>query len=63
MTDQFHVPAALPSVPIGVDPRAGPDDVEKKKCLTLPELELLPLGSPATSVVGIPTDLSRFLHK
>jgi hypothetical protein len=27
-----------------VDPRAGLDDVEKKKFLTLPAFELLPLG-------------------
>jgi hypothetical protein len=30
-----------------VDPRAGPDDVEKRKFLTLPGLELRPLGRPA----------------
>jgi hypothetical protein len=30
-----------------VDPRAGLDDVEKGKFLTLPELELRPLGRPA----------------
>jgi hypothetical protein len=30
-----------------VDPRAGLDDVEKRKFLTLPELELRPLDRPA----------------
>jgi hypothetical protein len=32
-----------------VDPRAGLDDVEKKKFLTLPELKLRPLGRSARS--------------
>jgi hypothetical protein len=32
-----------------VDLRAGLDDVEKKKLLTLPGLELRPLGRPARS--------------
>jgi hypothetical protein len=32
-----------------VDPRAGLDDVEKRKFLTLPQLKLLPLGRPARS--------------
>jgi hypothetical protein len=32
-----------------VDPRAGLDDVEKRKYLTLPGLELRPLGRPACS--------------
>jgi hypothetical protein len=32
-----------------VDPRAGLDDVEKSKFLTLPGLELRPLGRPARS--------------
>jgi hypothetical protein len=32
-----------------VDPRAGLDDVEKRKLLTLTELELWPLGRPARS--------------
>jgi hypothetical protein len=32
-----------------VDPRAGVDDVEKKKFLTLPGLELRPLDRPARS--------------
>jgi hypothetical protein len=32
-----------------VDPRAGLDDVEMRKFLTLPGLELLPLARPASS--------------
>jgi hypothetical protein len=32
-----------------VDPRAGLDDTKKRKFLTLPELELQPLGRPACS--------------
>jgi hypothetical protein len=32
-----------------VDPRAGLDDVEKRKFFTLPGLELRPLGRPARS--------------
>jgi hypothetical protein len=32
-----------------VDPRAGLDDVEKRKFLTLPGLELLPLVRPSSS--------------
>jgi hypothetical protein len=32
-----------------VDPRAGLEDVEKRKFLTLPELELRPLGRSARS--------------
>jgi hypothetical protein len=32
-----------------VGPRDGLDDVEKKKSLTLPELELRPLGRPVRS--------------
>jgi hypothetical protein len=32
-----------------VDPRAGEDDVKKRKFLTLPGLELRPLGRPARS--------------
>jgi hypothetical protein len=39
-------------------PRAGLDDVEKRKFLTLSRLELRPLGRPA---VAIPTTLSGFL--
>jgi hypothetical protein len=34
---------------VGVDPRAGLDNVEKRKFLTLPGLELRPLGRPARS--------------
>jgi hypothetical protein len=43
-----------------VGPRAGLNDVEKRKFLTLPGLELRPLGRPAHSVT-IPTALSRRL--
>jgi hypothetical protein len=32
-----------------VDPRAGLDDVEMRKLLTLPGLEIRPLGRPACS--------------
>jgi hypothetical protein len=32
-----------------VDPRAGVDEVEKRKFLTLPGLEFRPLGRPARS--------------
>jgi hypothetical protein len=32
-----------------VDPRAGLDDLEKRKFLTLPGLELQPYGSPSRS--------------
>jgi hypothetical protein len=32
-----------------VDPRAGVDDLEKRKFLTLPGLELRPLSRPARS--------------
>jgi hypothetical protein len=32
-----------------VDPRAGLDNVEKRKFLTVPGLELRPLGRPARS--------------
>jgi hypothetical protein len=39
-----------------VGPRAGLDDMEKRKFLTLPGLELRPLGSPARS-----QSLSRLL--
>jgi hypothetical protein len=53
---QLHAPAALPPGEravgthwIGgwVDPRVGLGDVEKRKFLTLPALELRPLGRPA----------------
>jgi hypothetical protein len=33
-----------------VDPRAGVDDMEKRKLLTLPGLELRPLSRPARSL-------------
>jgi hypothetical protein len=53
---QLHAPTALPPgrEPPGthwigrwVDPRAGLDNVEKKKFLPLPGLELRPLGRPS----------------
>jgi hypothetical protein len=40
-----------------VDPRAGLDDLEKRKFLTLPGLELQPLRRPARS-----QSLYRLLH-
>jgi hypothetical protein len=40
-----------------VGPRAGLDDVEKRKFLTLVGLELRRLGRPARSAVAIPTAL------
>jgi hypothetical protein len=58
MSGHLHDPAALPpgkehpwthSIEVWVGPRAGLDDVEKKKFLNLPELELRPLGHPAGS--------------
>jgi hypothetical protein len=42
-----------------VDHRAGLGDVEKKKFLILPTVELRPLGRPARSAVAILTALSR----
>jgi hypothetical protein len=56
----YHVVTPLPLYPgerapgthwIGgwMDPRAGVDDVEKRKFLALPRLELRPLGRPARS--------------
>jgi hypothetical protein len=58
MSGQLHAPADLP--PVGkvivthwiegwVDHRAGLDDVEKRKLLTLPGLKLRPLSRPARS--------------
>jgi hypothetical protein len=32
-----------------MDPRGGPDDVEKRQILPLPALELRPLGRPTSS--------------
>jgi hypothetical protein len=58
VSSQLHAPAALlpGKKPPGthwiggwVDPRAGMDDVEKRKFLTLLGLELQPLGRPARS--------------
>jgi hypothetical protein len=58
VSGQFHVPAALlpgkepPSTPwIGcwLGPKCGLGDVEMRKYLTLPELQLRPLGRPAHS--------------
>jgi hypothetical protein len=58
VSGQLHSPAALPpgeKAPgthwIGgcVNPRAGLDDVGKRKFLTLPGLELRPFGRPAHS--------------
>jgi hypothetical protein len=54
---QLHVPVALPPgrfpgthrIAGWVDPRAGLDDVKKRKFLTLPGLELRPLGRPTRS--------------
>jgi hypothetical protein len=57
VSGQLHAPAALspgkePPVPIGQEagwaPRAGLDDVEKRKFLTLPGLELRPVASHYT---------------
>jgi hypothetical protein len=49
-----------------VDPRAGLDDVEKRKLLTLPGLELLPLGPPARSKplyrLRYPSSLLKDVH-
>jgi hypothetical protein len=58
MNGQLHAPAALPAgkEPHGthwiggwVDLRAGLGDLEKRKFFTLPGIELLPLGRPASS--------------
>jgi hypothetical protein len=55
VSGQLNAPAAL-RLGIGgwVDPRAGLDDMEKREFLTLPGLELLPLGRP---------DRSQLLHR
>jgi hypothetical protein len=55
VSGQLHAPVALSprkSPQYTLDrrldgPRAGLDDVEKRKCLTLPGLELWPLSRPA----------------
>jgi hypothetical protein len=44
-----------------VSARTGLDDVEKRKFLTLPGLELRSLCRPASKPVAIPTELSRLL--
>jgi hypothetical protein len=58
VSGQLHAKAALPpeKAPPGshwigdwVDPRAGLEDVEKRKFLTLPGLELRPFGRTARS--------------
>jgi hypothetical protein len=58
VSDQIYSPAALPpgKEPLGtqwiggwVELGAGLDDVEKRKSLMLPGVELRPLGSPARS--------------
>jgi hypothetical protein len=58
VSGQLNTPAALPPGDIApgihwiggwVDPRAGLEDVGKKKFLTLPGLELRTLGRPARS--------------
>jgi hypothetical protein len=55
MSGQFHAPAALSPkekapgthwIGVWVGPRAGLDDVEKRKFLTLPRNELRPLRRP-----------------
>jgi hypothetical protein len=48
MSGQLHTPAAVPSGG-WVGPSAGLDDLEKRKFLTLPGLELRLLGRPARS--------------
>jgi hypothetical protein len=49
-TDRF-TPGEMASVPIGgwVDRTVGLDDVQKRKFLTLPGIELRPLDRPARS--------------
>jgi hypothetical protein len=64
VSGRLHAPAALPPgkrapasnwIEGWVDPRAGLDDVEKRNFLTLPGLEMPPLGrpSPSQSLYGI----------
>jgi hypothetical protein len=45
-----------------VGPRAGLDDVEKRKFLTLPRLELRPLGRQAWHSVAISAPVSHTLQ-
>jgi hypothetical protein len=47
-----------------VGPRAGPDDVEKRKFLTLPGLELRPLcrAARSQSLYPLPYPLTYFFH-
>jgi hypothetical protein len=68
MSGQLHAPAALPPgeraqdihwIEGWVDPRTGLGNLEKRKFLTLPGLELQPLGHLACKSVTIPTTLSR----
>jgi hypothetical protein len=42
MSGQLHAPAALPPGKEPPVPRVGPDDIEKRKFLTPPGLELRP---------------------
>jgi hypothetical protein len=62
---KWSAPAALfpgkePSVPIArLGLRANLDDMERKKFLPLPGLELGTLSRPVDSAVAIPTALSR----
>jgi hypothetical protein len=71
VSGQLHAPAALPpgKEPPGthwiggwVDLRAGLNEMEKRKFLTLPGLELRPLGRPAHKLVAIPTMLFWLLN-
>jgi hypothetical protein len=73
VSGQLHASAALPLGEralgthwIGgwVEPRASLDDVEKRKYLTLPELELRPFGRPARnqSLYRLRYHLGGILH-
>jgi hypothetical protein len=44
-----HFTPGTHSTGVGVDPRAGLDDVEKRKFLAVPGLELHPLSRPGRS--------------
>jgi hypothetical protein len=65
VSGKLKAPATLPpdKVPdiilIGgwVGPRSGLDDMEKRKFLTLPGLELQPLGRPALSRIILRNEL------